>query len=159
MGSEENSNMLGSLAATLRESGFHAEERDGAILIAEADIDDAYILEDLGGFYNLSTVLYSSEEMASSEEYRPQLNYFLLKLQRRALGCVFAYDDSGALGIEVDLYPAQQDVDGVVDALDQLAYVANSVLTLLDRILSGNDEPNETEIEDAFNRFIDPTLH
>jgi hypothetical protein len=127
----------------------------GALVSLPGDVDE-FIFERMGEWLYIGTTLMAVEEFEDSH-YGASLDRFLLTLQHRNLGCHFSYDAAGYLTIGTVLYPEQQQVDAVMQAMEHICFVIDVCLPFCDLALETGEIAGDDEVDRAFG--VSEKLH
>lgn len=129
--------------------GCGVKREEGAIFVSLPDDFAEFVFDFQGESLYLGTTFMTPEEFDASS-HGPVLDRFLLELHDRSLGCHFAYDRQGFLTIGSELYRCQLDARGILELMDQVAFVIEICLPICDRILETGVAPTDAEIDEAF---------
>lgn len=154
---------ISKLAAELEDLGFLVERsevelsgmHEPPLLIGRDSGGSQVGLHDAYGWIQVGLEIASREELDESG-FRGMLEHWILGFQERYLGCRFAYDVDGAVGIVADAFPAQQNAIAMAEVIDQVLYVAECLTPMVEVILAHGREPSEEEIDAA---FVDAEVH
>ena len=141
----ENDELLQGLSAL----GCGVQQHEGATFVSLPDNFAEFVLDRQGEWLYLGTTFLNPEEFESSD-YSGRLDRFLLELQDRSLGCHFSYDRNGYLMIGTEIHLQQQTAKGILQAMEQIAFVIEVCIHFCDRVLEGNPIPADAELDEAF---------
>jgi hypothetical protein len=141
--------------AELEAMGFVVTRDDDGAVVCAPGSKSACAVHAPGGWLRIALAVADSEELASFAN-REALVRWVLEFQDRYLGCRFAFDAEGALGVVADVYPSQQNGSALAETINQVSYVAEALQPLLERALAGGRLPTDEDVDAA---FADAEIH
>jgi hypothetical protein len=139
------------LVEELEKDGFrvlHVEQSQAVVEIPESD--SVFVLLHSEEWLQIAAVLLDRDAIQKSAN-EDALGRAVLRIHSRFLGCRFGYDEDSSLAIQRDIYPDNQNVPHIKTVIEQLDYIANSVLPLFQEALATGAFLDEGQINSVFN--------